>query len=229
MSVLKLSDVVLFGIDVLKTTVNAVTKTITAQIGDVVSQTVTSQDAEWWQHVGFASRPPAPSAGVSACQTVAIRRSDREACIASRDLRGLALYGSLGDGETCIYGAGHDGKSQGRALFKDNGSVTLYTAQGNIAGGPSVTVQLNATDGSIAAANQYGAMSLGPSGFQIAMKGGAGFMLDLSGNVTLIGGTGGGAAINAASVSLGANAVLPVVWGPLGISGVGSTSVKVAI
>ena len=224
MSVSKISDIIIFGIDVLKTTVNAVTKTITAQIGDVVSQSVTSQDAEWWQHVGFASRPPAPSAGVSACQTVALRRSDRDACIASRDLRGLALYGSLGDGETCVYAPGKDGKGQARALFKANGNVAIFTLQGNTAGGQPITIQANATDGSIQMANQYGAISIAADGIKI-MFGTSGILLASSG-ITLIGQQ---IALNGASVSLGANAVLPVVWGPLGISGVGSTSVTVAL
>ena len=217
------------GVDILSATLDAATKTILLQTGSVTENIPRSDNAELWQQCGFASLPAKPIGGVSAAQGIAIRCSDRDRIIATRDTRGQAIYGSLGPGETCIYAGGKDGKSQGRALFKDNGSVTLYTAQGNVAGGPSVTVQLNATDGSIAAANQYGALSLGPNGFQIAMRGGAGFMMDLSGNVSLVGGTGGSAVINAGAVSIGANAILPAVVGPAGISGVGSTSVKIAL
>ena len=225
----KFSAVFDIGVDILSSAIDKVTKTILVQTGSVTESIPRSDNAELWQQCGFASLPANPIGGTSAAQGIAIRCSDRDRVIATRDTRGQAIYGSLSPGETCVYAGGPDGKAQGRALFKANGSVTLYTAQGNVAGGPSVTVQLNATDGSIAAANQYGALSLGPNGFQIAMKGGAGFMMDLAGNVSLVGGLGGSAVVNASAVSIGANATLPACVGPAGISAIGSTSVKIAL
>jgi len=67
---------------------------------------------KWWQQVGFISRPTNAVPGQSACQGVILRESDYDACVASRDLRGLALAGTMAPGETCIYAGGADGRSE---------------------------------------------------------------------------------------------------------------------
>lgn len=174
MSVAKISDIIIFGIDVLKTTVNAVTSTITAQIGDVVSQSVTSQDAEWWQHVGFASRPPAPSAGVSACQTVALRRSDRDACIASRDIRGQAIYGNLSDGETCLYAGGPKATGQAKVFLRSDGSASLVTTDTNTSLGNTIKLSVSPvpTQG-IVAFSPWGSYKLNVTGYHLMTSAGA--------------------------------------------------------
>lgn len=219
-----ISGLIHIGLDILGTTVNAATKRILAQIGDVVKEAVDSDGVEWWQHVGLASRPPKPEAKKQAAQAVVLKTSDRDVAIASVDQRGLSLYGNLEYGETCLYAAGEDGEGQARILLKANGNIALYTAEGNVEGGGSVTIQCN-SDGELHLGSSYGGISVTADGIVIAHSSGAAIQLNSSG-ITLIG---TGIALNGGSVSLGANATMPVVWGPAGISGVGSTSVKVAI
>lgn len=148
------------GIDVLKTTVSESTKKITAQLGSVVGKTTTTDNAEWWQQVGFVSRPPKPVAGKSACQALAIIDSSSDIIFATMDLRGMELQGQLDDGETCIYAAGSDGLAQARILLKKDGSINLFTKKGNTAAGIGLGIFVN-TDGSISAVGPTGA------GFQL--------------------------------------------------------------
>lgn len=91
------------GLDILKTSKTNAQSFITAQIGNVVTGIATGDVSEWWQHVGFASRPKKPTAGTSAAQCVVIKKSDHDAVIASRDSRTAAVYDSLLDGETAIF------------------------------------------------------------------------------------------------------------------------------
>ena len=219
-----ISGLIHVGLDILSTTVNEATKRILAQIGDVVKEAVDSDGVEWWQHVGLASRPPKPEAKKQAAQAVVLKTSDRDVAIASVDQRGLSLYDNLEYGETCLYAAGEDGEGQARILLKANGNIALYTAEGNVEGGGSVTIQCN-SDGELHLGSSNGGISVTADGIVIAHSSGAAIQLNSSG-ITLIG---TGIALNGGSVSLGANATMPVVWGPAGISGVGSTSVKVAI
>lgn len=221
---LTLGGMIEVGLDILSSVVSAATKRILVQTGDVAKESTETDNAEWWQHIGFASRPAKPEAGKKAAQAVVLKTSDRDVAVASVDQRGLNLYGNLGHGETCVYAAGEDGTSQARILLKNNGNVALYTAQGNAEGGASVTIQCN-SDGEIHLGSSFGGISITESGIVIAHADGSAIQLNSAG-ITLIG---TGIALNGASVSLGANAAMPVVWGPAGISGVGSTSVKVAI
>jgi len=196
------------GVDVLRTTVSAKTKAVLAQIGDTtdtgqadgdaVAGLTETDDVEWWQHVGYVSRPSKADAGVQSCQALVIRDSKNDVCFSSRDLRGLELAGSLREGETCVYGPGADGKAQGRMLIKDNGNVTLYTTKGNTATGTSVTIQCNA-DGTIYLASEFGALSIDSSAVKIAHVSGAGAQIDSSG-VALLGKS---LALNGSSVALG--------------------------
>lgn len=117
-----LRDFVLIGVDVLSTAVASATGFITAQLGDVVKQTTRSDGAEWWQHVGFASRPRAPEAGKKAAQVVIFQRGDLDAVIASHDERAAAIVSALADGETAVF-ASVDGGAV--IVFDKNGGATL--------------------------------------------------------------------------------------------------------
>lgn len=194
------------GVDILKTVVSSATKAVLAQVGDVLGEVAEGDDAEWIQHVGFVSRPPKPEAKKRAAQGWGIRLRGRDVIFGSRDLRGLELAGSLGDGETAIYASGPNGTSQGRILLKGDGSVSLYTAQGNTAGGASVTIQCNA-DGSVVLANQYGALRIDSSALAAAF-GSAGAIQFKSDGAAIIATK---LAVNAGSVSLGASATEKVV------------------
>ena len=96
------------GVDILKTSKTNASAFITAQIGNVLTSIASGDVSEWWQHVGFASRPRKPTPGTSAAQAVVIKRSDHDAVIASRDSRSAAVYDSLVDGETAIFASEGD-------------------------------------------------------------------------------------------------------------------------
>lgn len=219
----RMSDLFYTGASVLSTVIDSATNTILAMLGDVVTESTDCDKADWWQHVGFASRPAKPVKGKSAAECFAVRCSDRDAVLASRDVRGQSIYGKLGDGETCIYAGGPDGKATGRVLVKADGSVTVYTQTGNTSAGNSIAFQVSPTG--VSAGTPWGAMTFDSSGFQVATEGGAGIKIGNDGSVALMGTS---IAINGSSVSLGANAVLPVLWGPTGVAGTASTTIKVA-
>ncbi len=166
------------GVDILKTTIDAVTGKILAYTGDVVGQESDSDNVEWWQHVGFASRPAKPEAGKAAAQGVVIRRGDHDINIASQDVRGLGIYGNLADGETCVYGPGGDGNSQGRVLIKDDGSVTLYTTDTNTKDGNTVALRIS-PQGGLEFTSQWGSLTFDQTGFHVRTQ--AGPRLDMGG------------------------------------------------
>jgi hypothetical protein len=176
------------GVDILNTSISTKTKKILASTGANVGQGQGDADnVEWWQHVGFASRPAKPVKGKQAAQAITIRNGTYDCAIASQDLRGLDLYGNLGYGETCVYAAGEDGNSQGRMLMKSDGSVALYTLQGNAPGGSSVTVQV-LPSGNINIAGPFGGIQIANGTLKIVSGAGAGVQLDSSG-VSLLGQT----------------------------------------
>lgn len=217
---------IMIGVDILATEVADKTKALLAQVGNAASGESDNSLVEFWQHVGFASRPPTASSGEGgACQGVVIRRSNYDACIATRDARGVDLRGSLQPGETCVYAAGSDGNGQARALFKKNGTAALVSAFGNVPGGDTAVIQIEGETTNISIANKFGGISITEDGITI-MCGSAGLKLGADGTAALMGTA---AAINAGSVSLGANAFQPVLWGAAGPAGVASTSVKVGI
>ncbi len=146
-------------LDVLRTSISAKTKRILAQTGSVTGRTLETVQSEWWQSVGFISRPSKPNPGKEAARCIALRRGNVDAIIASEDDRGLALKGTLLEGETCIYAAGETGTGQARILLKADGAVAIYTLQGNVAGGPSCTIQV-LPSGEIHIASPYGGMSV---------------------------------------------------------------------
>lgn len=136
MAVKQLDDLFNPGTDVLGTKQNEA-GTISAQTGDVVGEEVHSDDAEWWQHVGLASRPAKAIAGKSACQAVTINQGSNDLIIATRDLRGSGIYGTLREGETCLYAPGPTNTGTGRVLLQDDGTNSTITITAN---GTTVTI-----------------------------------------------------------------------------------------
>jgi hypothetical protein len=221
-----LSGLIQAGFDILTTTVNATTKKITAQLGSVVGQTTDTDSAEWWQHYGFASRPPKPQAGKQAAQALVIRMGDYDIVFASQDLRGLELYGALDHGEVCLYGAGEDGNAQGRILIKKDGSVSLFTKQGNTSGGTGMLMQLDAANNAVRLLNADGhGIIIDEDGITLT-TGAAGLKLGADGSIKLVGT--GSTQVDGANIILGSVAVPgvnSVLTGVTGLVGVASTKV----
>jgi len=202
MAGIDLAGLIKVGVDILRTTVSKLTKKIVAQLGSVEEETTDADNAEWWQHVGFASRPPKPDPKKKAAQAITIATGDHDVIIASQDTRGLELYGNLADGETCIYAPGEDGNAQARILLKKNGGMHLFTKEGNSKDGKGIVFSIR-SDGSVDLVTSKGvALMLGtdasaklftPTGsFEInasgAMKLAATGKLSLSGASVAIGG-----------------------------------------
>jgi phage gp45-like len=124
------------GVDILKTSKTNAATFITAQIGNVLTSIATGDVSEWWQHVGFASRPRAPQPGAGAAQAVVIKRSDHDAVIASRDSRSAAVYHSLADGETAIFA------SEGDAIIILRANGTIEVTGGTVKIGDSAAAAL---------------------------------------------------------------------------------------
>lgn len=180
------------GLDVLGTSVNAKNGAISAQLGDAVASESVAEDAEWFQHVGFASRPSRATPGKSACQVLSLERTGRDVCYASRDLRAEPPYGALGEGETCLYASGPNGTGTGTAELRDDGtnaSVVLSVRRNNSSSGGAVRVEVS-SDGTVS-----------------ITAGTASVVVDASGVVS----------VHAPSVSLGGTGGAPVVVdsGPL--------------
>ena len=203
MAVENISSLFDIGASILGSTLNTKTGTITVQTGDAINSEVHSDGAEWWQHIGFASRAAKSIPGKSSCQSIAITQSRRDICIASRDIRGNTIYGNLKEGETAIYAAGPSNIGTGRTMYKDDGtlaSITHLVQEVNSVDGNPILMQLS-SDAKINIANStYGAISLDTEGIHIASMG----KLDLgcTGALGLVGAT---LALNAGAVLLGAS------------------------
>src|SRR5579864_7438238 len=124
------------GKDVLQAALDPTTKIIQAQLGDSTHPFTSSNQAEWWQHTGFASMPAPPTQGGPSCQVLMIKRSDFDIVFASRDTRAAAMYGTLKPGECAIFGT----VGQGRVLIKQNGAVVAFTTSDNTTSGQSQTM-----------------------------------------------------------------------------------------
>lgn len=184
MSGLDLAGFIQVGFDILTTVVNEKTRKVLAQIGSVLAEKTDADNAEWWQHVGFLSRPSKPEAKTKAAQAVVIRAGDHDIIIASQDDRGRQLYGNLKEGETCVYASGVNGLGQARSLWRDDGAITHYTTEGNVAGGRGIYSRIGkglddetgAPDGFSWAA-PWGTMRFDQTGFHVVCSNGAEFHL----------------------------------------------------
>lgn len=210
--------------DILSTQLEA-NGAILAQSGDVVSEEVFSVDTEIVQPIGFASRPSIPTAA-GAAQGVCISQPDRDLCVGIRDLRSSTIYGSIKDGETCVYAAGPEGEGTGRILMKDDGitsSITLLLQKDNESTGVPVTLQLK-SDGSLQVAlATFGALVFNEDGFKVGC-GSAALELKSTGEVNIIGTK---ININGGAILLGptASVATPMTVGPVGATAVGSTCI----
>ncbi len=224
-----LADAFIMGIEILKTTLTETTKKIVAQIGTVNGDGQTDADnVDWVQHVGFASRPAKAEPGKEAAQGFGIRRGGRDVIFASQDLRGLEIYGNLKDGETAIYAVGEDGEGQARALFKKDGSVTLYSRKGNTASGAGMMIGIDAMGGAIRLVNDQGyGIIIDGDGVSITAKGAA-LILKSGGDCSLIGK--GKCQIDGGGICIGSMAVPGVNSAITGVTGIaGKASLKVLI
>lgn len=168
-------EVIRFGVDILTSTVSKATNKILLQTGNVVGEDADTDNVELWQQVGWASRPSKPTKGKAAAQAITMQRGNRDVCIATQDVRCLEIYGNLKPGETAAFAAGEDGLSQGRTLWKDDGSITHYTTHNNRADGRSVYTR-TAPDG-IEWVAPWGTLRFDATGFHVRHISGAEFHL----------------------------------------------------
>lgn len=213
---MNIGDIFQLGVDILSSAVDAATNKMRVNTGSVKNDTEGFHEAdnvEWWQHAGFASRPSKPTAGKAAAQALIIRQgSHNDIAFASQDTRSLETYGNLKEGETCVYGPGDDGNSQGRVLIKDDGSVTLYTTDNNTPTGNMVMLRISPSGG-LEFTSQWGSMVFDQTGFHVKTQ--AGPRLDMGGIALpgvpsqVTGAFAGYAKLTAPTVALeGANTVL---------------------
>jgi len=205
------SDLFELGCDILGTTING-QGTILCQTGDVNGDEVVSDGAEWWQHVGFASRPAKAIAGKSACQGLTINQGSADICIATRDIRGGVIYGALKEGESCVYAGGPANTGTGRILLKDDGTkstITILTQKDNGASGEPILIQVSSEGKVLITAGSKGAITIDDGGIKLASN--SDLQMGATGNVALIGAA---MALNSAAVSLGAAASDGVALGP---------------
>lgn len=164
-----------YGYDILTTTVDKVTGKILAQLGDVHKETTDTDNAEWLQQPGFASRPSNPEKGKQAAQAMCVRMGDHDVCIGAIDMRALDLYGNIKPGETCIYAAGADATAQGRIMLKGNGSVTIFTTSDNTKDGNALYFRVSPTG--LDFVSEFGTLKFDSTGFHINHASGARFDL----------------------------------------------------
>lgn len=169
-----LTDIFDIGCDVLATEI-ADNGSLTAQTGDVISNEVTSDQAEIWGCLGLASRPAKPVAGKSSAQCIKINGGDRDACIAWRDTRGQDIYGNLGPGDTVLYAPGPEGEGQAKVCLKGDGAITIHTTNDNTESGKGVYLRLDPNKLEFRA--PWGRITFDASGFTVLCANGAKFNL----------------------------------------------------
>jgi hypothetical protein len=127
------------GADVLSTTVDSATGTITGQLGDVTKDSPDSDRAEFWYGVsGLVSRPSLASQGQAGCQVLAIRRGDRDIIFGYRDLRYAKINSDLEPGDGCLFGTGSEiSETNGRFVARADGSFEVRSTAGIDLGGNS--------------------------------------------------------------------------------------------
>lgn len=158
--------------DILATEKDDTTNTITAQLGVASSKEVESAGAEWWQQVGFASRPSNVSSGADpSAQALLLTKSDQDLILATRDTRAHRVYSELKAGETCLYATGQDGNGAPAIFLKDSGSVTIYTTDTGKNDGSGVAFTVGPQSLSFVA--PWGTLEFSPAGFFVRHHTGA--------------------------------------------------------
>jgi hypothetical protein len=215
------------GTDILNSEIDSKTGSISIQVGDVFTKKKTYNEVEMWQFTSFASRPALAQPGKDAAQGIFINLVDQNICLATRDIRDQKIYGNLGYGECTVYASGPNNVGTARSMYKDDGSVCSIThliQEGNTSSGKPILMQIS-SDGKINIANSnYGAISIDSNGVSVASKGT--LNLGSTGAMALIGST---MALNAGSVTLGANASQPIALAPDLISWAGALVAYLAV
>jgi hypothetical protein len=112
--------------DVLSSTLDPSTGTLTIQLGDVTKDRADTSKAEVWQGAsGICSRPALPTQGKASCQAFHLKRSDHDVAFAYRDLRATAIYKNLSPGDTAVYAT--SGAAIAMCRAKDGGARQLTT------------------------------------------------------------------------------------------------------
>lgn len=137
------------------------------QIGDVKSENVEDNRCAMFGQPGVMSIPAEPTAGVSACEVVALRTVDTDIVVAGRDLRGKKLSGNLKPGETAVYAT----SGAASELFKSNGAITMLTTEDNTDTGRAVFFQT--APAGFTWESPYGRASLDAKGYHVKDFGGA--------------------------------------------------------
>lgn len=140
-----LRDAVSYGLDVLASTVDAVTNVVTLVLGDAQSTTgaTESTGVEAWYPPGYCAIPAPPTKGSPSAQVLAMKQGDRDVVFATRDVRYASRYANLKPGEACVFAT----VGAARTLLKADGSITLYTTDDNTDSGKAVWFKLHPTDG----------------------------------------------------------------------------------
>lgn len=150
---------------------------------------------DWWQHYGFASRPPEDS------ESLLVRVGAEAYAIASRAISAAKAYGQLSEGDVALY-------SMGGALLKlaKNGAVTLLVPTKDK---KQTVIHVSSEDGSI--------KGIVPPGLTFEISPKNGICLNAGDkNITLAGKTiqfvGTSCNINTGNVKLGVNGARPLGW-----------------
>jgi hypothetical protein len=216
------------AVNILNVNLGSLNNSVEVQCGDTQAEEVETFGAQWIQQTGFCSLPPNAVAGGAAAEGMLFKDSNRDYLFASRDVASQENYGLLNPGETCIYAAGPDGKSQARILLKADNSINLYTAAS--AGGSSMGLFINPASDTISLINGKGyGLIISDDGISLTMGGTVcALQLDSSGNISLIGT--GQTQIDGSGIVLGSIAVTGVnsaLIGPTGLAGVASLKVLI--
>lgn len=218
------------GLDILSSIRDAATKSILLNLGNVIDEDPESGEAEYWQHVGFVSRPAKAKTanGKAAAQAVVLRTGGRDAVVATRDLRGQEIAGQLAEGEVCLYAIG-EGEGQPRIILKADGSINLYTREGNTSTGQGMGIFVNPGEDSITLMNSRGhGIKIDADGLKLMAGSGAGITLDAAGGAKMI--STGLTQVDGGSVVIGSMAVPGVNSAITGVTGIaGKPSLKVLI
>jgi len=86
-------------------------------------------EVDWWQHYGFASRPP------SGAEALVIRAGQQVFGLASRALAALGVFGKLKEGDVALYSMGGN-----LIRLNANGSISVLVPQKN---GKQMVVRLD--------------------------------------------------------------------------------------
>jgi hypothetical protein len=131
------------GKDILSAEADANTGGITAQIGNATDSTADNDRAEMWSPPGFYAVPSAPTKGQPSTQAFAVRCSDHDIIVATRDPRDAKVIGNLKPGDRVIAGGF---PAQSRLFVRADGSITALTTDDNTADGNSVYHRLSTTE-----------------------------------------------------------------------------------